>query len=173
MQGSRWSRNRPSRSRGWGDRPACGHRGRRFGSGEGRNQPKAPRGRSVARDPLVRTARAIGRGTAALLLLCPEPLHAQGQLGLDVVPIFQEIRMTIDADRPDYFGSVGVDLDVRASTEVIRLHSLGPALTRIEISDREGTLEATATVDEYGLLTLNAARPSRGTPPARPPLRTA
>jgi cytosol alanyl aminopeptidase len=113
-------------------------------------------------DPVsLRGLFGAGVGIAALTLCSsiPTDTHAQGQLGRQVVPLLQEVRMTIDADQPDYSGSVGVDLDVRESTDVIHLHSLGPKLTRIELTDGAGAVVVQSEVDEYGYLSLTASRP--------------
>lgn len=110
---------------------------------------------------LIRTCggRTLPFLALAVCSLLPAESIAQGQLGREVVPIFQEIRMVIDADRPDYSGSVGIDLDVRKSTGVVHLHSLGSVFTRIELEDGAGPVEADADVDEFGYVTLTTSRP--------------
>ena len=62
--------------------------------------------------------------SAGLLLLLPCALvYAESgalRLGHDVVPTFQAIELTVDADKPDYNGSVAVELDVRKATNTFR-----------------------------------------------------
>ncbi|MCA9730232.1 MAG: M1 family peptidase, partial [Candidatus Eisenbacteria bacterium] len=84
---------------------------------------------------------------------------AQGELGHEVIPVFQEVRLTVDADRPDYSGTVAVDLAVEVATSTIRLHSLGPQIGRIAVRDAAGPLGTRLELDPYGLLTLSLSRP--------------
>lgn len=104
-------------------------------------------------------SRFLLAGALAFAWVAPADSSAQGQLGREVVPVFQQIHLTLDADRADYSGSVRVELEVREPVEAVHLHSLGPEITRIELTDAGGAVEVEHAVDEYGYLSLATSRP--------------
>ena len=65
----------------------------------------------------------------------PAPEEAADlRLGDDVVPVFQSIHLTVDADQETYSGSVSIELQVKAPVEVFHFHSEGPELTSLRLS---------------------------------------
>jgi alanyl aminopeptidase len=124
--------------------------------------PESFRGRDLPVRRSGLSARAFQICCAAVLAvasLVPSDSRAQGQLGREVVPVFQQIHLTLDADRTDYSGSIRVDLHVPEPVDAVHLHSLGPTLTRIQLTDSAGTVDVKHTVDEYGYLSLATSRP--------------
>ena len=81
------------------------------------------------------------------------------QLGSDVVPMFQAIDLKIDADRPDYSGSVRIELGVNRQTSTFQFHAEGQTLTRVELRDADGVIGVEHTAGEHGLITVTTERP--------------
>jgi len=81
------------------------------------------------------------------------------RLARDVVPLAQTIDLKIDADRPDYSGSVSIDLEVRKKVRGFRFHAEGQSFTRLALLGQEGPLEVSWEVGEEGLTTLTADAP--------------
>ena len=105
-------------------------------------------------------------------LSLPNSAGADQRLGQDVVPTFEAVHLTLDADRPDYTGSVRIELEVREPTGTIRLHSLGPRFDRLALRVGGGAspngektrgksdeIRLVHEVDETGLLTLKTEQP--------------
>src|SRR2546428_11438025 len=51
-------------------------------------------------------------------------LTAQHRLGHEAMPTFEDIRLNVDANQPNYTGSVRIALKVAAATDSFQLHSL-------------------------------------------------
>ena len=83
----------------------------------------------------LRLARLTALGM--LCVLAGIPVGASGaraeivRLGHDVVPTFEEVHLTVDPDRPDYSGSVQVDLQVKRETDRFRFHARNLTLDRL------------------------------------------
>ena len=48
---------------------------------------------------------------------------ASTRLGTDVVPVFQSVHLVADARKPDYTGTVRIDLDVKRAVPGFALHA--------------------------------------------------
>jgi alanyl aminopeptidase len=70
------------------------------------------------------------------------------RLGHDVVPIFEAVHLTVDPDRPDYVGSVQIDLDVKKETDRFRFHARSLTLDRVVLIGTD--LQTTLTPDSVG-----------------------
>jgi aminopeptidase N len=75
-----------------------------------------------------------------LLLPCPaspDEAPSDGRLGHDVMPTFEAVDLSLDARKPDYSGTVRIELDVRHPVRSFRFHSEGSTLNRVTL-DRGG-----------------------------------
>jgi len=101
---------------------------------------------------------------AALLMLPAAPRAGESpdvRLGRDVMPLFQSIRLHLDADKRSYSGSVHVDLDVKRAVSELQLHSEGQKLVRVTLLQGTDTLAVERRGGDHGLLTLTTARALR------------
>ena len=109
---------------------------------------------------LVCVALPVATGGAT-----PEPAAPSGhRLGTDVVPVFEAVRLTADARKPDYTGSVRIDLDVRRPVRAFSLHARGMEIRRLALSGPAGNVDVTQSRGDRGRLDLAASatlRPGR------------
>jgi len=81
------------------------------------------------------TTRLMGLGlllvAGAILTGAPDARAEIVRLGHDVVPTFEVVHLTVDPDRPDYTGSVQIDLEVKRETDRIRFHARSLVLDRV------------------------------------------
>jgi len=71
-----------------------------------------------------------------LLLPCPaspDEAPSDGRLSHDVMPTFEAVDLSLDARKPDYSGTVRVELDVRQPVRSFRFHSEGSTLNRVTL----------------------------------------
>ncbi len=105
-----------------------------------------------------------------VLVLFPAAVLAQGapaspsptpavRLGTDVVPTSQSIRLRLDADRPDYSGTVAIELEVRVATDRFRFHSEGPELTRLVLRGPQGEIETVWEAESDELVAVETTAP--------------
>lgn len=85
----------------------------------------------------------------------PDPLR----LGGNVVPSFQSIRLEVDADTEGYSGSVHIDIEVYETTSSFRFHAKGMKLENLRVEQHGKAIEATHTVDDHGLVTVETSEP--------------
>ena len=83
------------------------------------------------------------------------------RLGTDVVPVFEAIRLTADARKPDYTGSVRIDLDVRRPVTGFSLHAREMEIRRLALSGPAGNVDVTHSAGERGRLDVAASAPLR------------
>jgi len=81
------------------------------------------------------------------------------RLARQVVPVSQSIELRIDADQPDYNGSVRIELEVREATPSFQLHAEGQTIDRLELRGPDGPVEAAREIGHEGLTTLTADSP--------------
>jgi alanyl aminopeptidase len=62
------------------------------------------------------------------------------RLGRDVVPTRQAVRLVLDADKPDYTGTVSVALQVRRSTDAIRFHARALTVDAVTLTGPQGAV---------------------------------
>ncbi len=126
---------------------------------------------------MQRTVHHFSRAASAVALLAVAfgvANRAQAgdelRLGRNVLPTSESIQLVLDADKPDYTGSVRIDLDVKAETPTLRLHASEMTLTRIELepaggskskSKTKGTITLSSTAGPNGLVTLTGPAPIR------------
>jgi alanyl aminopeptidase len=104
-----------------------------------------------------------------LVAVAPAAAADDQRLGRDVVPTFEEVRLVVDAGKPDYTGSVHVELRVIRPARSLRFHAEGPAIERLVLKGRGGAPGTEARsgapiatehrVGERGLVTVTAAGP--------------
>jgi len=102
----------------------------------------------------------------ALLILFATHSPALGQeaaedplrLGSEVVPTHQSVNLRLDADLPDYEGSVAIDLEVREATDIIRFHAQEMELTKISLSGGDGEIGLTHEEGENHLIVVRTER---------------
>jgi hypothetical protein len=68
------------------------------------------------------------------------------RLGRDVVPVFQAVRLRLDADKRNYSGSTRTELRVAVPTRMVRLHAEGQSLKRVTL--RQGGDSVHVTVEK-------------------------
>jgi len=78
------------------------------------------------------------------------------RLGRQVLPVSQTIHLTLDARRPDFTGSVRVELDVRETVLAFRLHARDLRFDRLTLNQGEHLIAATHT-GERGWVTITVA----------------
>jgi alanyl aminopeptidase len=129
----------------------------------------ADRSRPSSRCPLLLGAALIFLAPAATKGFAAAPTPDPGdplRLGRDVAPTFQSVRLVLDADRPDYTGSVSIELAVRKPIHSFRFHAEEMKLTKVEIRKAGGRRHATARsipieheTGPLGLVTVSARDP--------------
>jgi alanyl aminopeptidase len=82
------------------------------------------------------------------------------RLGTDVVPVFQAIRLTADAHKADYMGSVRIELDVRKPVSAFSLHARDIEVSSVALTGPAGAVEVRHGGDR-GRLDLATASPLR------------
>ena len=103
------------------------------------------------------TSRAL---LAALLAAAPCVAQTPSpRLGTDVVPVFQSIRLDADARKPDYSGSVRIELDVRRPAAGFALHALEMDLKRLALTGPAGAVTTTHASGQRGRLEIRPEAP--------------
>ncbi|HYS78940.1 MAG TPA: M1 family metallopeptidase, partial [Candidatus Dormibacteraeota bacterium] len=88
-------------------------------------------------------AAIIFIGAIFLAVAHPSAAAAAGpRLGHNVVPSFESIRLVLDPAKPDYTGSVRVDLSVRETTGSFVFHARDIAIDRLKLSGKAGDVTA-------------------------------
>ena len=86
------------------------------------------------------------------------------RLPADIRPTSEDVRLDLDPSKPDYAGSVAIQLTLANAAKVIRLHAEDMTLAAIDLApvSAAGALgprvQVTAAPGEHGVLTLTAAR---------------
>ena len=98
--------------------------------------------------------------TVALLAATPAtPAAPAVRLGTDVVPVTQAVHLVVDARKPDYTGSVRIELDVRRSARRFALHAEEMDIRRLVLTGPGGPIEVTREGGGRGRLDLIPAAP--------------
>ncbi len=106
-------------------------------------------------------AAVLAVATIAALLATSRAAEASDsplRLSRDVVPVFESIRLRLDADRPYYSGSVHVELEVQKATRSIQFHAAGLTLGRIVLRQAGDEVAVEAPRAEHGVITLLCSR---------------
>jgi cytosol alanyl aminopeptidase len=84
------------------------------------------------------------------------------RLATDVVPVFEAIRLVADARKPDYSGTVRIELDVRKPAAGFSLHAKEMEIRRLALTGPTGAaVDATHAKAERGRLDVTASAPLR------------
>src|SRR5688572_22702784 len=81
------------------------------------------------------------------------------RLGDDVVPVAQDIALTVDPTKDDYTGSVSVELDVKRPAKSIRLHANGPVVTGARLMRDDRALPVAHAPAEHDTVVITPERP--------------
>ena len=84
---------------------------------------------------------------------------ATGRLGRDVVPALEAVSLVLDPARPDYTGSVQIDLIVLRRTNDFSFHAKGLEIGRMVLRDSAGQIGFDRQPGEDGLINVSARRP--------------
>ena len=95
----------------------------------------------------------------AALLCAPALARADLRLGHDVVPTFESIRLELDPARPDYTGSVRIELTVAARADSFRFHAREMSIQKLVLRGTAGVVAATHREGEGGLVVVRPERP--------------
>ena len=93
------------------------------------------------------------------LALASAALADEAHLPTDVVPSFEAIHLTLDADKPDYSGTVQVQITVLKRTDAIRFHAQEMELKRVELNGPGGSVPLAAGPDLKGIVTATSTGP--------------
>ena len=94
----------------------------------------------------------------AALLCAPALARADLRLGSAVTPTFESIRLEIDPARPDYTGSVRIDLTVAAGVDSFRFHAREMKLDRVALRGPAGAVGLTHREGAAGLVVVRPER---------------
>ena len=94
-----------------------------------------------------------------LCLVLSTPAFAAGQLGDDVVPRSETIRLKIDPAATDYSGVATFVLDVRRPSSSFRLHAQEMTIDDLTIFDDTTRRDVTWSFDDAGLLNVRTKSP--------------
>jgi alanyl aminopeptidase len=111
---------------------------------------------------LGRRGNLIRSSVRAFLLavaLAPPAFADETRLPTDVTPTFEAIHLTLDADKPDYSGTVQIQITVQKRTDAIRFHAQEMDLKRVELKGAAGTVSLAAGPDVKGIVTATSTGP--------------
>ena len=96
-----------------------------------------------------------------LLLLATLPAAAEEiiRLGDDVVPTFEAVHLTLDADKSDYSGKVRIDLEVRKASSRFRFHSEGLELQSLVLEGPQGEIETSHEAESDDVVLVHTPTP--------------
>jgi len=81
------------------------------------------------------------------------------RLGDDVVPVSQDILLTVDPAKDAYTGSITVDLDVKRPVKNFRLHALGPKVTAARLMRDDRGLPVAHAPGDHDTVVITPERP--------------
>jgi alanyl aminopeptidase len=116
---------------------------------------------ALRRVPVLLVALAVPASAGSAPATTPTSGH---RLGTDVAPVFQAVRLTADARKPDYTGSVRIELDVRRPVAGFSLHAREIDVRRLALTGPAGAVEVTHKSGDRGRLDVTAAAPLRPGP---------
>ncbi len=95
----------------------------------------------------------------AALSLAPPALGDEARLPTYVIPTFEAIHLNLDADKPDYSGTVQIQITVQKRTGTIRFHAQEMELKRVELNGPGGSVSLAAGPDVKGIVTATSTGP--------------
>jgi len=110
----------------------------------------------------LRRAPALLFALAVPAAAAPSAPPATGhRLGTDVVPVFEAVRLNADARKPDYTGSVRIELDVRKPVSAFALYARDIEISSVSLTGPGGAVEVRHGSGDRGRLDVTAASPLR------------
>ena len=108
---------------------------------------------------LMRRAAVVLAVAAPAAADPPAAPPAAHRLGTDVVPVFQAIRLNADARKPDYTGSVRIELDVRKPVSAFSLYARDIEVSSVALTGPAGAVEARHGSADRGRLDIATQSP--------------
>ncbi len=96
---------------------------------------------------------------AAIALLTSSVAFADVRLGDDVTPTFQALELELDASRPDYRGSVRIELEVNRETDHFQFHSEGLTLSNLVLRSASGEIAVRHRAESDEVVRVTADKP--------------
>ncbi len=89
------------------------------------------------------------------------PIADPYRLGQDVVPTFEAIKLTVDAQKDAYSGEARITLKVKKQTDVFRFHAKEMALANVTLKGASGDIKLSheASDAKIGLIQVKTAAP--------------
>jgi len=107
--------------------------------------------------PAVRPVASLAASSTAPAAAAPAD---PGRLDPRVAPIFEDIRLVLDARKPDYSGAVRIDLAIAVAVTAFRFHARDLDMRSVVLTAADGSARPlTTTVGGEGLVTATAAMP--------------
>ena len=107
----------------------------------------------MSRRRSARSLASLGITACVMGLLAPAAVRAEeARLPTTVLPRFEAIRLAIDPAKPNYSGTVRIDLTVQVPVDAIRFHAQAMNLRRIVLAGPGGPANLTAGPDEHGIV---------------------
>ena len=97
---------------------------------------------------------------ASLTALAAEALGSgSGRLRRDVEPTFQALKLTLDADKPEYSGSVRIELRANVPADSFQLHAEGISIKRVAFRSPKGIVPVTFHAAGTTMITISPKTP--------------
>ena len=104
---------------------------------------------------VLAAAVAVATGPGVPAAETPQP----GRLGRDVIPAFESLNLVLDPSKPDYTGSVHIDLVALKRTNHFSFHAKELNLGRIALRDSAGEIGFDQKALEGGILEVTTRKP--------------
>ena len=98
---------------------------------------------------------------AALVIACAMPARAEvnlARLHHDVFPTSQKVRLTLDPTKPEYTGTVHIELKASAKADSFQLNVRGVKVGTLTLSGPKGAIATTTNDADFERLSIHAAR---------------
>jgi len=83
---------------------------------------------------------------------------SNNRLDRDVVPTFESVKLRVDPSRPDYFGTVHIDIRVVTPTDSFRLYAKDMDVISLRLEGTAGAVTVTHASGEGGFLAVRAGQ---------------
>ncbi|MBI4553618.1 MAG: ERAP1-like C-terminal domain-containing protein, partial [Candidatus Latescibacteria bacterium] len=81
------------------------------------------------------------------------------RLDPNVAPTFEGITLQVDADQPDYTGSVHIELQVKKTTNAFKFHAAGMTLRSVVLTGDRGVVRFSYRAGQTGLILVTTESP--------------
>jgi alanyl aminopeptidase len=109
--------------------------------------------------PRALPALALAAGLAALAPPLASGQTDSNRLSRDVLPTFESVRLAVDPARPEFTGSVHVELKVVRATNAFTFHADGPVISVLKLRGPAGDVGARHSAAGRGVVRVQADRP--------------